>query len=492
MLVLQTPVPSPAPSVPSPPTVPTPPAPPLPSANLDPNYQHAFHHGISLLQGWFPLTVEIVALVALVAAIGWRSGRRRLIWLPVSLLLAVAGAIAAWAYFDYAGLASDPAPKLLWVTVGATVAAVAITVLGWPSAGWWRRGVSVLAIPLALLSAGVVLNQWVGYYPTLQAALSAVTAGPLPEQTDLDELAGLRNTNVTTGKVVPIDVPDDASGFKHRTEYVYLPPTWFRGSTPPALSVIMMIGGEFNTPADWIRSGQIMPEVNKFAAANATMPILVFVDSGGSFNNDTECVNGPRGNSADHLTEDVPPYLEKTFGTSTDPARWAVAGWSMGGTCAVDLTVMHPDLFRTFLDIAGDIGPTSGNKQQTIDRLYGGDAATWAQFDPMTVMQKHGRYTGVAGLFDDLTPSTRHSGGQWRPKRQVDAPDGMGGRDQHMMGSGEVGAARKLCTQGKAVGIDCTVYTTTGGHTWQFAAGAFTSSLPWLAARTSPPAAPTS
>ncbi len=43
----------------------------------------------------------------------------------------------------------------------------------------------------------------------------------------------------------------------------------------------------------------------------------------------------------------------------------------MGGTCAVDLTVMHPDKFSAFLDIAGDYFPNTGSKPQTIARLFG-------------------------------------------------------------------------------------------------------------------------
>jgi S-formylglutathione hydrolase FrmB len=123
--------------------------------------------------------------------------------------------------------------------------------------------------------------------------------------------------------------------------------------------------------------------------------VPTFVDSSGSFNNDTECVNGLRGNAADHLTKDVRPYLISRFNTSTHRAGWAVVGWSMGGTCAIDLTVMHPDMFTTFDDIGGDRGPNSGTKAQTINRLYGGDAAAWGAFDPRTVMAKHGRYVGV-------------------------------------------------------------------------------------------------
>ena len=147
------------------------------------------------------------------------------------------------------------------------------------------------------------------------------------------------------------------------------------------------------------------PTIDGYAKAHGGQaPIFVFVDSGGSFNNDTECVNGPRGNAADHLTKDVRPYVVSEFGGSADPANWGVVGWSMGGTCAVDLTVTHPELFHAFEDIAGDHGPISGTKQQTIDRLYGGDAAQWAANDPVTVMAKHGPYVGVSGWFEDTPP----------------------------------------------------------------------------------------
>ncbi|KAA8884471.1 hypothetical protein F3087_33245 [Nocardia colli] len=474
-------VPFAAPAIPAPP-----PAPQLPSANLNPNYQNTFHHGISLLHGWLPLTVELVAVALLLIAVARGTRRWWVIQVPVCVLIGVVGALVARWYVSNQGLASDPAPALLWACIGGTVGALAVALLGWRGARWWRRGVALLAIPLALLSTGIVLNQWVGYYPTVQAAWGAVTAGPLPHQTDLDALDGLRNTDVQTGKVVPVRIPDSGSGFPHRTEYVYLPPAWFAGPKPPTLPVVMMIGGEFNTPADWMRSGQIMPAVDQFTAANGgRAPILVFVDSSGSFNNDTECVNGPRGDAADHLTRDVPSYLESEFSASADPAQWAVVGWSMGGTCAVDLAVMHPELIRTFVDIAGDIGPVSGTKDQTIARLFGGNADQWAAFDPMTVMSTHGQYPGTAGLFDDLTPPQRRGNAAPhanRPPAEDDDTAGMGGHDG-IMDTGEVGAAEKLCNQGREVGIDCTIHTTQGGHTWQFASAAFTSSLPWITAR---------
>jgi len=473
-------------------TSPTPsPAPPVPLPQLPAPDMHQYAHGVSLLGGWLPLTLEIVAVVTLVVAVGWRRTRRWwLVWLPVCVAIGVLGAYAAHIYISAEGLASDPAPFYLWVWIGVFTGGVAVAVLGWRGNSWWRRGVALLAIPLTLLTALLALNKWVGYYPSVQTAWGALTAGPLPNEIDAADLPGLRNTVQATGKLVEVDIGSDASGFNHRSEYVYLPPAWFAGPTPPRLPVIMMVAGEFNTPADWMRSGNVMPIIDGYAASHdGQAPIFVFVDSGGSFNNDTECVNGPRGNAADHLTKDVPPYVVKEFGASDQAANWAVVGWSMGGTCAIDLTVMHPELFSTFEDIAGDHGPTAGTKEQTISRLYGGNAAAWDQFDPQTVMQKHGPYQGVAGWFEDtVKPAGNASpyGGGHRP--QSDAPAGFGGHDD-VRDSDEAGAADDLCATAQKVGISCSVHRIISGHTWQFAERSFSDALPWLAAQIKTPGA---
>ncbi|CDQ44442.1 alpha/beta hydrolase [Mycolicibacterium neoaurum] len=460
---------------------------PTPSPVELPKDLLAARNGISLLEGWLPLTIEIVVVVVLIVAIGWRTRRWRLVWLPMCAAVGVLVALAARSYMNDQGLASDPAPFALWVWIAVFGLAVAVGVVGWRSARWWRRIISVLAVPLTLLTSAMALNGWVGYYPSLQSAWGALTAGPLPNEVQASDLPSLRNTAPTTGKLVKVDISDTASGFTHRSEYVYLPPAWFAGDTPPALPVVMMIGGEFNTPADWIRSGNFMPTVEGYDAAHGgQLPIFVFVDTGGSFNNDTECVNGPRGNSADHLTEDVRPYVISTFGASAAAANWGVVGWSMGGTCAIDLAVMHPDLFSNFVDIGGDAGPVSGTEAQTVERLYGGDRAAYDAFDPRTVMAKHGPYEGVSGYFaatikpanaeavmKDSWSGGHHSGGE-----------GLGGRDEMgPQGPEAEAAADNLCDAAQKVAISCSVHKTVGFHSWQFASTAFADALPWLVDR---------
>jgi S-formylglutathione hydrolase FrmB len=444
------------------------------------------HHHTSLMHGLVPITVQILAGIALVAAIGWRNRRWRVVWLPWAALVGVTLVVASYWYIGSQGMADDtnPAPHGLWIWIGLTGIAAGVLVAGWRGAGWRRRSASALAVPLCLLSSALALNLWVGYFPTVQTAWLQLTAGPLPDQTDPVTVTAMQkqHTIPAKGTVVPVDIPGTASGFKHRGELVYLPPAWYATDPPPRMPTVMMIGGEFNTPADWMRAGNAVKTLDDFAAAHGgNAPVFVFVDAGGAFNNDTECVNGPRGRAADHLTTDVVPYMVSHFGVSPDRANWGITGFSMGGTCAVGLTVMHPDMFSSFLDIAGDLAPNAGSKAQTIDRLFAGNAAAYAAFDPTTVINRHGRYTGIYGWFDinDAGP------------RRVDNTVGMGGRDFTGTPNDQTAAANSLCAVGGANGIACTVVSQPGKHDWPFASHAFALALPWLASQLGTPGVPT-
>jgi S-formylglutathione hydrolase FrmB len=180
----------------------------------------------------------------------------------------------------------------------------------------------------------------------------------------------------------------------------------------------------------------------------------------------TECVNGAPGNAADHLAKDVVPFMVSTFGVSTHSANWGIAGWSMGGTCAVNLTVMHPDLFSAFVDVGGDIGPNAGTKKQTVERVFNGDDAAWASFDPTTEMTRHGRYTGVSGVF------------------AIEGPLVPGEHDEH------ASAAHSLAATASANGIDCSIIEIAGTHDWSAGAAALKQTFGWLASQLGTPGVP--
>jgi S-formylglutathione hydrolase FrmB len=445
---------------------------------------------LSLLHGWFPLTVQGVALLTLIVAIQWRARRWLKRVLPAALVAAGAVAALAYWYITSIGVAGDPAPVALWLWIALGGLGAAVALVGWVGTRWWRRGLALLSVPLCVLCAGLALNGWVGYFPTALAAWNQLTSVPLPDQIDRLRVTEMQvaGTKPTKGVVVPVDIDDNASHFRHRQELVYLPPAWFNTNPPPRLPAVMMIGSAFNTPADWLGPGGAFTAIDNFAAAHhGFSPVLVFVDPTGSFDNDTECVNGSRGNAADHLTKDIEPFMVSNFGVSPDRASWGVAGWSMGGTCAVDLAVMHPELFSAFVDIAGDRAPSIGTQEATLAKLFGGNTAAQADFDPVTVMNRHGRYTGLSGWFD--IPGSPGARNMAHPTDRATSPDlAAVDSDPSANPEGQDAAANALCETATANGISCAVVTQPGKHDWPFAAGAFEASLPWLASVLGTPA----
>jgi S-formylglutathione hydrolase FrmB len=440
---------------------------------------------MSLTQGWIPVVAQAVSAAVLLAAICWRSRRWLLVSVPVGLVTGVALAAATHWYIKDQGLAEDRPPVALWVWIGATGLAVAVTLLGWRGARWWRRGVSVVAVPMCALSTLLVLNTWVGYVPTVGSAWGRMTGRPLPGMIDRAGVAALHAHGASPDwkTIVKVHTPDDASGFAHRDEMVILPPAWYASTPPPRLPVVMMIGGEFGQPADWLYAGNAQQTFDNFAAGHGgNAPVLVFPDYSGAFSNDTECVNGTRGNAADHLTKDVVPYMIANFGVSADPADWAVVGWSSGGTCALTLAVTHPDLFGSFVDIDGQFGPNAGTKQQTIARLFGGDVDAWAAFDPRTVVVNHGLYKDMSAWFSVSadTPAVYRAPADTLPAAPADATGGTNSEDHAVV-------ANQLCELASGYGIECAVVPNPGNHDFSSAASGFAAALPWLAGRVHTP-----
>src|ERR1700761_6292668 len=138
----------------------------------------------SLMHGWIPTSIQVITAVVLALAVGWRSRRWRAVWLPAATLVGGATAYVTHWYIVDRGLSDEPAPSALWLWITLTGMAVTVLVAGWSSARGWRRGAGLLAVPLCLLSAALVLNLWVGYFPTVQSAWNQLTSGPLPDQTD--------------------------------------------------------------------------------------------------------------------------------------------------------------------------------------------------------------------------------------------------------------------------------------------------------------------
>ena len=445
--------------------------------------------GVSLTTGWLPITVELVTLGILAFVVGRRSPQWMLRWIPAALMVGFALAAAVRLFVTYQGWTERAASWQAVFWTAATGFAVAIAVIGWRAVPWWRRTVSFLGVLLCMLTAALALNSATGYFPTVGSLWRQATGATPEDWIDESALSQLvrDGTQPAKGTMVWLDIPNGASGFDHRPELVYLPPAWFDSNPPPQLPVVMMLGGEFSQPSDWPVSADAVKMLDRFAAVHrGYTPIFVFPDTTGSFSNDTECVNGPRGDAADHLIKDVVPFVISKFGASPDPANWGLVGWSSGGTCALMTAVMHPDKFGAFVDLDGQLGPNTGTKRQTVARLFGGDEQAWEAFDPRTVIEKHGRYDGMAawlGVSDEIPAEYRKAGqnppspeelGEWNPYSEEHADN-----------------ARKLCLLLSGHGTECAVIGYGGSHDFQSAGTAFAEALPWLASRLGTPEVPT-
>lgn len=401
---------------------------------------------VSLLSGWLPLTLRVMAVAAVVVAVYRRDRRWWARVVPAAIVGATVVTVVTSAIVADQIAMPEPLPVELWVWFG--VALFALVVAVWRGRVW-RRVVAAGAVVLAVVAATSTINQFVGYYPTVGAAVGELTGQPVQAQVGPSQLSTV-NPQTQNGRVVAVYIPSTYSHFTHREEYVYLPPAWFRPGPKEQFPVIEMIGAEFSTPENWIRTGNAISTADGYAHHHdGRAPILVFADASGGFTVDTECVDGVHGNSETHLVRDVPAYVAAHFGAK--PTGWGITGWSMGGTCAVTLAVLHPEVFSHFLDISGDLGPNAGNQARTISRLYGGNKAAWAAHDPMTVLRHHRPYHGVYGLFADATIEHRTTR-----------------------------AAYELAAACRTAGIVTQVLVRPGTHTWQFGAQEFAQELPRL------------
>ena len=244
------------------------------------------------------------------------------------------------------------------------------------------------------------------------------------------------------GLLAPLDIPGTRSGFTARRGTLYLPPAFFASPRPP-LPVVVMVGGTPGGPDDWPRAGFAVQTADAYASQHGGFaPILAFVDHNGGLFTDTECVDGPVAHAETFLADDVPRYLIDTLHVTPDPGRWAIAGFSEGGTCAFELALRHPDVYGAFVDIAGDWAPNLGSEADTLSKLYGGDRAAMAAHDPAK-----------------LLAANRH---QLRGWFVVGASD-----HQH------VAVADRLAAAARPAGITATRTVVPGGHNWQLARAAF-------------------
>ncbi|GAA1864377.1 hypothetical protein GCM10009836_50910 [Pseudonocardia ailaonensis] len=365
---------------------------------------------LQLTEGPFPTILLLLAglALALTLLLLWRRPLAAGIALVVTVGIAFAANPLA---VNVAGLFPEPLPLevLLWGAVG--VAGVALGIAAATRAGILKALTALGCGVLVLLAGAGEVN---GYYARF-VTLGDLVGGP-PDVAALPDLlpAPAPATPTTPGRPAPVDdparsgfektpvvdrwkggargkggistarIPGTISGFPARDGYVWLPPAY--SPTGPRLPVMVVVAGQPGGPADWLTAGRLVSQMDRFAAAhNGLAPVTVVVDPTGSAFANTLCLDSAVGKAETYLAKDVPEWITGRLRVDTNPAHWTFAGFSFGGTCAVQLATRAPDRYGSFIDLQGEQEPTLGpDRGKTVQQLFGGDKAAFESVLPMT------------------------------------------------------------------------------------------------------------
>ena len=409
---------------------------------------------ISVVDGWVPLVLYGLTALLVVLGLGWRSG----IWRR-QLLVAIPGAVVLTGVLALLQTVFDlvnyefPATFYLWA--GLVLFCVLAAIVGWPGERAGGRVASILAIPVAALLLGQVINAQYAYYPTF----GAVTGKVAENQVDAGDITNredeVKNTGTLppSGSVVEVSIPGTKSGFVARNAYVYLPPAYF-ADPRPQLPVIMMLHGSPGDPANWTQGAEADQTADAFAAANGgKAPILVTPDISGSTEGDSECVDSPRGNVETYLMTDVMDHLRSQYDVATGPTSLAVVGLSTGATCSLMLGLRHPDQIVAVGDYSGDLRPNLDPPGDALRDLFGGSQQAYDEHDPTKILPTQ-QFPGLgvwfeSGVDDTVSPA----------------------------------AQNELAKLTRAAGIQTCVGEMPGGHDFDVWKRSFQLTLPWLSGR---------
>jgi S-formylglutathione hydrolase FrmB len=164
--------------------------------------------------------------------------------------------------------------------------------------------------------------------------------------------------------------------------------------------VLILLSGQPGGPENMVQSGKVRATFDAFASAHhGFAPIVVIPDQLGQPQLNPMCVDSALGKVATYLTVDVPRWIRTHLTVQTTPAAWAIGGFSEGGTCSIQLGAQHPELFGGIFDVSGQLAPANGTVQQTIDRGFGGSAATYRAATPLALLAARAPYRDTVAVF---------------------------------------------------------------------------------------------
>lgn len=374
---------------------------------------------ISLVDGWFPATLfsitAVLAAILLGIAIwemigGSRGGGKRVIAvvacpMVIAVIAGIVGLVIAWLLSDvFVVFGVELGPRVIaWAGCGCAIVGFAVSHVMLHRGV--LRAVAVILVVCAVFSTATGIDQAYGEYATIgslfgQDAYREADLTGMAKRSDLISVTQWRQEAAdgsisdipAHGEVSKVNIPATTSHFEARQALVYLPPAALvTAKHKPALPVILMMSGQPGSPGRVFAAGGIQTMMDDYAQHHGGLaPIVIAADQLGDDSHNTLCVDSPvYGKTLTYLTKDVVDWVKTNLPAARQAQDWAIAGFSQGGTCSLQIGANHPDLFGTIIPTGSELKPTNGSESSMISRFFHGDCTAYEKQIPINAIRNH-------------------------------------------------------------------------------------------------------
>lgn len=374
---------------------------------------------ISLVDGWFSATLfsitAVLAAILLGIAIwemigGSRGGGKRAIAvvacpMVIAVIAGIVGLVIAWLLSDvFVVFGVELGPRVIaWAGCGCAIVGFAVSHVMLHRGV--LRAVAVILVVCAVFSTATGIDQAYGEYATIGSLFSqdsyreADLTG-MAKRSDLISVTQWRQEAAdgsisdipAHGEVSKVNIPATTSHFEARQALVYLPPAALvTAKHKPALPVILMMSGQPGSPGRVFDAGGIQTMMDDYAQHHGGLaPIVIAADQLGDDSHNTLCVDSPvYGKALTYLTKDVVDWVKTNLPAARQAQDWAIAGFSQGATCSLQIGANHPDLFGTIIPTGSELKPTNGSESSMISRFFHGDRTAYEKQIPINAIRNH-------------------------------------------------------------------------------------------------------
>lgn len=242
-----------------------------------------------------------------------------------------------------------------------------IAILLWRGHKVWRWVFVFLFLVFGVATAADYVNTHFAYYDNAADLLGVPTYPTVDGDASGPDVQPQPN-----GAVTQISIPDTQSKFGSFDAQVWLPPQYF---TNPRMHfpVVYLLHGNPGQATDWL-TGAAAAQTGLSVAQGGRPVILVMPeDIQNNITGDSLCVDSPsQGNAETYITKDVIAAVDTKLRTITNAQGRGIGGLSMGGYCALNLGLKHPDLYSAVLDLSGETVSKPDALPGGNQALYGG------------------------------------------------------------------------------------------------------------------------